>query len=342
MTVRAAVIGLGDISALHLAAIDLLGDVQLVAVCDVNAERAAAGSERLGVPAYADHRKLFASEKPDVVHITTPHSEHAAAVIDALDAGINVIVEKPIARDPQQAAAVEAAAARSSAKIAVCFQNRYNTPVKAAKDLLDSGVLGAISGASATVIWHRTAEYYEAAPWRGTWEGGGGGLLMNQAIHTLDLLRWLVGPVSSVAGTASTRALPIDVEDTAELTLTHADGIRSVFYATNTHAANAPITVDIIAEHGQLSLRDELTVSYADGRVETIAEEALATGERAYWGVSHERLITDFYARLDDPEPFWITPADGARLVDIIHEVYARSYPEQTALLTGNGVSTND
>lgn len=342
MTVRTAVIGLGDISALHLAAIAQLAEVELVAVCDVDPERAAAGAERLGVAAYTNHRELFADEKPDAVHITTPHSEHAAAVIDALDAGIHVIVEKPIARDPRQAAAVEAAAERSAAKIAVCFQNRYNIPVAAAKDLLESGGLGAVTGASATVIWHRTPAYYEAAPWRGTWAGGGGGLLMNQAIHTLDLLRWLVGPVTSVAGTASTRALPIEVEDTAELTLTHDGGIRSVFYATNAHAANAPVTVDIVTERAQLSLRGDLVVTYDDGRVETVAEETLATGERAYWGVSHERLITDFYARLDDPEPFWITPADGARLVDIIHEVYEGSYPEQTALLTENGVPANE
>ncbi|WP_298045462.1 Gfo/Idh/MocA family oxidoreductase [uncultured Microbacterium sp.] len=337
MSVRAAIIGLGDISSLHLAAIDALDDVELVAVCDIDPDRAAAASERLGVPAYASHQALFAGAQPDVVHITTPHSEHAAAAIDALDAGIHVIVEKPVARDPRQAAAVEAAAARSSAKIAVCFQNRYNTPVRAAKQLLDSGALGAITGAAATVIWHRTAAYYEAAPWRGTWAGGGGGLLMNQAIHTLDLLRWLVGPVVSVTGTASTRVLPIEVEDTAELTLTHDGGIRSGFYATNTHATNAPITVDIVAENGQLSLRENLVVSYADGRTETVADDSVATGERAYWGVSHERLITDFYARLGEVDPFWITPADGARVVDIIHEVYERSYPEQTAQLKRNG-----
>lgn len=337
MTVRAAVIGLGDISALHLTAIDLLADTELVAVCDADAARAASGAERLGVAGYSDHRELLAEQRPDVVHICTPHSEHAAAAIDALDAGVHVIVEKPIARDPRQAAAVEAAAQRSAAKIAVCFQNRYNAPVKAAKAVLESGALGAITGASATVVWHRAPQYYEAAPWRGTWAGGGGGLLMNQAIHTLDLLRWFVGPVVSVDGTASTRALPIEVEDTAELTLTHPGGIRSVFYATNAHAANAPITVDIVAEHGQLSLRGALTVTYADGREETVAEDTLPTGERAYWGVSHERLIADFYARLDDPEPFWITPDDGARVVDIIHEVYARSYPAQAALLTRNG-----
>ncbi|WP_298863624.1 Gfo/Idh/MocA family oxidoreductase [uncultured Microbacterium sp.] len=334
MSVRAAVIGLGDISALHLDAIAAMPDAELVAVCDIDQARAAAASDRLGVPAFTDHRTLFAEAAPDVVHICTPHAAHAAATIDALEAGIDVITEKPLARDPRQAAAVVDAAARSSAKIAVCFQNRYNTPVRAAKELLDSGELGAITGAAGTVIWHRTPEYYQASPWRSTWSGGGGGLLMNQAIHTLDLLRWLVGEVQSVAGTAATRALPIEVEDTAELTLTHENGIRSIFYATNAHAANDPITVSVVTEHAELFLSGDLRVTYTDGRVETVTEEKSAGGERAYWGVSHERLITDFYARRGDSEPFWITPTDGARLVDIIHEVYRGSYPEQIAQLT--------
>lgn len=339
MSRRAAVIGLGDISAIHLAAIEKQPDAELVAVCDVDPVRAADVAARIGVRAFTDHATLFAEGRVDVVHICTPHAAHAAAAIAALDAGIHVILEKPVARDPQQAAAVVAAARRNAAKITVCFQNRYNPPVAAAKRLLDSGSLGAVTGAAGTVIWHRTPAYYANSPWRGTWDGGGGGLLMNQAIHTLDLLCWLVGPVTAVDGTAVARALPIEVEDTAELSLTHANGARSMFYATNAHAANDPVTVSIVTEQAELFLRGDLTVTYADGRVETVREERTAQGERSYWGMSHERLIADFYAHLDDPEPFWIAPDDGARLVDLIHRVYRDSYPEQIRKLRGKGES---
>ncbi|QPZ39497.1 Gfo/Idh/MocA family protein [Paramicrobacterium chengjingii] len=334
MTTRAAVIGCGDISALHRDAIEGMPDAELVAVCDTDADRLDEASTRLGVPGFAGHEELFAVAKPDVVHVCTPHSQHSAAVIAALDLGINVIVEKPVARDPEQAAAVVAAAARSAAKIAVCFQNRYNTPVRAAKELLDSGHLGPVTGASGTVIWHRTPDYYAAAPWRGTWEHGGGGLLMNQAIHTLDLLQWLVGAVASVEGSASTRVLPIEVEDTAEMTLHHENGARSVFYATLAHSANEHVTIDIVTERAHLSIRENLTVRWNDGTVETVDEELTATGERSYWGVSHERLITDFYSRLDEPHAFWITPAEAARTVEIISEVYASSYPERMTQTT--------
>lgn len=328
MSVRAAIIGCGDISAVHADALASLRDAELVAVCDIDDTKRDAASARLDVPGYADHLSLFDAVRPDVVHVCTPHASHARIAVDALERGIHVVLEKPVARDPGQARLVVDAAARSSAKIAVCFQNRYNASVRAAHDLLTSGRVGRVLGASATVIWHRTPEYYAASPWRGTWQGGGGGLLMNQAIHTLDLLRHLVGPVASVAGTASRRALPIEVEDTAELTLTHTSGARSVFYATVAHAANEPVTVDLVCERAHLSLRDILTVEYADGTVDTVTEDGARLGERSYWGVSHARLITDFYRQLESPTPFWITPADGAALVELIHDVYATSFPE--------------
>lgn len=333
MTTRSAIIGCGDISAVHADALATVPGAELVAVCDTNDAKRDAASARHGVPAFADHLSLFDAVHPDVVHVCTPHASHAQVAVDALERGIHVVLEKPVARDPRQARLVVEAAERSTAKIAVCFQNRYNTPVRAAHDLLTSGRAGRVLGASATVIWHRTPEYYAASPWRGTWQGGGGGLLMNQAIHTLDLLRWLVGPVASVAGTASQRVLPIDVEDTAEMTLTHDNGARSVFYATTTHAANEPVTVDIVCEHAHLSLRDALTVAYDDGTTDTATEHGARSGERSYWGVSHARLIADFYGQLDAPEPFWITPADGAALVDVIHDVYATSFPDAARLM---------
>lgn len=332
---RVAVIGCGDISVVHFAAIAGLPDAELVAVCDTDPERRAAASVAHGVPGYATHLELFDVAKPDVVHICTPHHQHAPIAIDALARGINVIMEKPLAHTREEGARVVEAAERGNAKIAVCFQNRYNLPVQAAHDLLTSGELGSVLGASATVMWHRNAAYYESRPWRGRWATGGGGLLMNQAIHTLDLLQWLVGPVTEVRGNASTRALDgvIEVEDTAELTLTHEGGARSVFYATLANAVNAPITVDIVAERGTLSLRGDLTVTHADGRVDVVKEREIAAGGRAYWGISHELLIQDFYARLDDDEPFWIDPIEAQKTLEIIQDVYDQSYPERAGRL---------
>jgi predicted dehydrogenase len=328
---RVAVIGCGDISALHLAAIAGQNNATLVAVCDVDQGRLTAAMDAHGVPGFGDHRQLLDEVRPDVVHICTPHNTHAALAIDALDCGVSVVLEKPVAHTRDEATRLVEAAERSDASIGVCFQNRYNAPVQAAAEILAGGAAGAIHGAAATVIWHRSAEYYLDRPWRGRWSTGGGGLLMNQAIHTLDLVQWLMGPVTKVRGSASTRFLDdvIEVEDTADMVLTHENGARSVFYTTLAHVANDPITLEIVAENATLRLSGDLTVTWADGRVETFQERALPTGERAYWGVSHELLIADFYEHLETGSSFWIGPVEARKSLDIIQDVYDQSFPER-------------
>jgi UDP-N-acetyl-2-amino-2-deoxyglucuronate dehydrogenase len=337
---RVAVIGCGDISSLHFDAIAALPGAELVAVCDVHPDRLATAVAAQGVPGFATHTELFDTVQPDAIHICTPHHLHASIAIDALERGIHVVMEKPLAHTRAEGDRMVAAAEQGRAKIAVCFQNRYNKPVQAAAALLASGELGRVAGASAAVMWFRGPEYYLDRPWRGRWATGGGGLLMNQAIHTLDLVQWLVGEVNEVRGNASTRALgdTIEVEDTAEMVLEHVNGARSVFYATLANAVNAPVTIDIVTEKATLSLCGNLTVSYADGRVEVVEERAVAEGARSYWGVSHQLLIEDFYASLADPEAFWISPVEAQRSLNIIQDVYDQTYPERAL----SGAATED
>lgn len=330
---KAAVIGCGDVSAVHFEAIAKLDGARLAGVCDSDPGRLAAAVAAYGVPGFPDHLSLIEAVGPDVVHITTPHNMHASIAADCLERGVNVIVEKPLAHTLEEGNRLVEAAKASNAKIAVCFQNRYNATAQAMYALLSSGEMGGIVGASATVLWHRDADYYRSRPWRGTWEGGGGGLMMNQAIHTVDLLQWLVGDVVSLSGHAATRFLgeTIDVEDTAEFVAKHANGARSAFYATLANAVNAPVTLDIVTEKATLSLRGNLTITYADGRVEVVPERVVASGGRAYWGVSHELLITDFYARVGDEGPFWINPEEAEKSLKIVKEIYRQSYPDAVA-----------
>lgn len=330
MSTTAAVIGCGDVSAVHLEAVAKLNGATLVAVCDPDPQRLASAMAAWGVPGYADHLALIEAARPDVVHICTPHDQHAAVAAECLERGVNVIVEKPLAHTLAEGRRLVEAASAGRAKIAVCFQNRYNATSQAMHALLSSGELGAVTGASATVMWQRSAEYYRDRPWRGTWAGGGGGLLMNQAIHTVDLLQWLVGDVVAVTGSASTRFLggTIEVEDTAEFVAEHAGGARSAFYATLANPFNAPVTLDVVTERAVLSLRGDLTVTHSDGRVDIVPERTSGSGGRSYWGVSHELLISDFYARLDDAEPFWISPAEAEKSLRIVKDIYRQSYPE--------------
>ncbi|HEY8718215.1 Gfo/Idh/MocA family oxidoreductase [Pengzhenrongella sp.] len=325
---RAAVIGCGDVSSVHLAAITANPAIELVGVCDAEPSVLAAAAAAYGVPGFADHRELLDEMQPDVVHICTPHHQHAAIAVACVERGINVVLEKPLAHTVAEGQRlVLAAAARPDVKIGVCFQNRYNAPVAAMRRLLNSGELGAVAGASATVIWERSAEYYRAKPWRGRWATSGGGLLMNQAIHTVDLLQWLLGDVTDVRGHAGNNSLAddIEVEDTAEMMLTHSGGARTVLYATVANSVNAPVTIEVTTEAATLRLSGDLVVTYADGRTTTVAERLVSSAGKDYWGASHSLLIDDFYARLGDAAPFWISPVEAAKSLRIIQDLYAYS-----------------
>jgi predicted dehydrogenase len=324
----AAVVGCGDVSTVHLGPIAALDGVDLVGVCDTDADRAAAAAERYGVPAFACHRDLLDRVHPDVVHVCTPHHQHVRVAIDCLDAGAAVLLEKPVAHTVAEAERLIAAARRNpDVKVGVCLQNRYNATSQAARALLDSGTLGAVLGGSATVLWHRDPSYYRARPWRGRVRESGGGVLINQAIHTLDLMEWLLGDVVGTTGHSGRYRLDgvADVEDTAHVLLEHVGGARSVVFATTANVVDSPVTIEIVTERAVLLIRNDLTVSHADGRVETVAERVAATGGRSYWGASHQQLIADFYHRLADPEPFWIGPEEGTRSLRLVHRIYQLS-----------------
>ena len=325
---RAAVVGCGDISAVHLAALHDLAGAELVGACDTDAARVAEAASTWGVPSFTDLGALFDEQRPDVVHVCTPHDQHAIVAIEAIERGIHVVLEKPVAHTLAEAEKVAAAhRANPAVKVAVCFQNRYNRASHEVHRLLADGSLGAVRGASATVAWHRTPEYYARAPWRGQRSRSGGGVLMNQAIHTLDLLQWFLGPVARVQSRIGTLALGeyVDVEDTASLVMDHENGSRSVLFATVANSVDAPVTIEVETERARLLVRGDLVVTHTDGRTEVVEERRATPTGRAYWGVSHELLVADFYARLDDLEPFWIGPTEGLASLAVLDDVYRQA-----------------
>ena len=166
-----AVIGLGDISAVHLAAISANPRTKLVAVCDTDPGRAERAAESWGVRSFHDHRTLLQAARPDVVHITTPHAQHVPVALDAIGAGVHVLTEKPVAHTVADAERLVEAARNASVKVGVVLQNRYNATSRAIRAIVDSGELGPLVGGRGQVWWSRPPAYYQAAPWRGTLVG---------------------------------------------------------------------------------------------------------------------------------------------------------------------------
>ena len=334
MTVRIGVIGCGDVSVVHFEAIRDIEGLELVGVADTDPQALARAVEATGVPGFASTQELIDGVGPDAVHVTTPHDAHIDPSLTALAAGVHVLQEKPLAHTLEEGRRLVDAVAAAPAdgpKVGICFQNRYNLASQRLHEMLGSGELGAVRGAWASVVWTRSADYYRAKPWRGTWANSGGGLLINQAIHTLDLVQWLLGGVERTDGHVATRKYGdvIEVEDTAELLLHHGGGITTSFYATLTAPRHRPVEIELDCENAYVTLRGGtdggLTIRWADGRVDTVGERSVTSGGRSYWGVSHELLIRDFYARLDEPEPFWIGPGEAMASLEILKEAYRSS-----------------
>ncbi len=324
----AAVVGIGDISGNHLHAIVDHPSIELVAVCDIVPERAEAAAAEWGVPGFTDVDAMLQEVRPDVVHVTLPHNLHAPVAAAALTAGCHVLTEKPVAESYGAGAELARVARESGRTLGVCFQNRYNDSSQAMRRLIDEGTYGAVVSARASVWWHRDAAYYASSPWRATWAQAGGGVLINQTIHTIDLLCWLLGAPEVVSGVAAnlTHRDIAEVEDTATVTMRHPGGVSSVYFATNCHAENAPVEFELVFEAATVRLQDgQLLAATPDGDVQVIASDLVAEGERSYWGTSHARLIADFYAHVSAGQPFWID-ADAALVsLGVLRDTYVSS-----------------
>jgi predicted dehydrogenase len=223
VTLRYGLIGAGVVSGLHLDAIAQLEDVELVGITALSVDAAGARGREYDARAFETTDGLLA-EGLDVVAVCTPHPSHAELTIAALEAGAHVLCEKPLAPEVREADAMIAAADAAGRLLGVCFQQRFRPVIAAARALVVEGSLGSLLRASIVDPLYRPHAYYRAADWRGTWKGEGGGVLMNQAPHTLDLLCHLTGLPVSVTGIAERRGQPMETEDTATALFSYAGG----------------------------------------------------------------------------------------------------------------------
>lgn len=323
----AAIIGCGNIHGVHTEAISALPGVYLHAVADLNAQKAHITAEQHHCKAFADYMEMLDDPRVDVVHICTPHYLHAEMAIAAMEHGKHVLVEKPVAIHPTDAQRMVEISRKTGKMLGVCFQNRYNATSRKMKDLIDSGRVGAVKGGRAFVTWHRDGVYYKSGSWRGTWAQEGGGVLINQAIHTLDLLHWLIGEAEEIQGSVHTRLLSdcIEVEDTAEAVIRFKGGAVGIFYATNCYVTDSSVQLEIICEKAVLRLGEGLTIQYRDGTIEKVTETDSETGHKAYWGCGHRELIRDFYRRLASGESFPIDGMEGLKTLQWVQGIYASS-----------------
>jgi predicted dehydrogenase len=214
--VRVAIVGCGKVAHIHAKALRSLPEAECVAMCDASAERAKAFATEYGGRPYTDVGTMLADAKVEAVLICTPHPLHAAPTIQAAKAGAHVLVEKPLAANLQDCDAMIAAARKGGVQLGVISQRRFYEPVQRMRQAIDAGKIGKpILGVFTMYSW-RDSAYYTSDPWRGKWASEGGGVLVNQSPHMLDLLQWFMGPIAEITGCWANLNHPtIEVEDTA-------------------------------------------------------------------------------------------------------------------------------
>ena len=316
---RAAIIGLGVIGRVHAEVLAKLGE-EIVAVCDVDEGAAVYARDTYAPNAaiYEDYRKMLDELQPDVVHICTPHYLHAEMAVGALERDIHVLCEKPLAISAEQLEEILRAEENSKAQLGVCHQNRFNDVNVYFKAFLQDKT--PVSG-QGYVAWQRDEAYYNQAAWRGTWAQEGGGVLINQALHTLDLMQWFLGYPEKVQAKVGTLALQdcIEVEDTA--TVRCFGTVNYAFYATNTSFGGSPTQIHIRLQGGGeiMAFPDRLLIN---GEVVSKEEMTHFFGKKSY-GAGHEKLLREFYRCVREGEKFPIDGKEGAKVVRMILASYA-------------------
>lgn len=322
-----AIIGCGGIHKTHAEILSRMKNTDIISVVDVIEERAAASAVKNNCEFKTDYRELLNDDRIDTVHLTTPHHLHAPMAVEFLSAGKHVLTEKPLAKNLEQAKMVAEEAKKSSQLSCISFQNRFNPTSQKAKELIESGTYGNILGIKGSVTWKRTPAYYTESSWRGSFDTEGGGVLINQSIHTLDLIQWLSGKkVKAIAADTSTRVLgdTIEVEDTADATIWFEDGVRGLFYATNCFSGNSPVEIDIHLEDATLKIWNNQLWEMTDKGCNVLTGNGEEENKhRGYWGTGHGKLINNFYKSIDDNNPSLnVTIDEGLITMQMLDAIY--------------------
>ncbi len=301
---RVCVIGCGVISPNHIKALTENENTELCAVCDLVEERARNRAAMGNCVYYTDYHRMLEEVKPDAVHLCLPHYLHSIVAIDAMRAGADVLSEKPMDASYEAALRMKEVSEQTGRRLGVIFQNRYNAENVAIFDALARGDMGKVISVRGEVCWHRDQKYYESGDWRASYRTAGGGVIINQAIHTLDLVRSFAGaPVTQVKATVSHHGdTRVEVEDTAEGVIRFENGAVGLFYFSINNMEDEDIRVTIKCEHARVESRaGHCRIHYDDGRIITASDDEgpCFCGAKACYGSSHAVQIADFY---NDPD----------------------------------------
>jgi UDP-N-acetyl-2-amino-2-deoxyglucuronate dehydrogenase len=329
VTFRVGLVGSGNISETHARAAVDLHDVELTALWGRNAAATQRLAERHGGRPFARFEELIAHRQLDAVLIGTPSGAHADFAIAAARQGLHILVEKPLEITTARIDAVLEECTRAGVTLGVFFQDRTAPDLVWLKQAIEAGSLGTPILASASVRWYRPPEYYAGSPWRGTRALDGGGALMNQGIHTVDLLLWLFGPVARVSAVVATALHRIAVEDTVVATLEFSNGALGTLEVTTAAYPGLARRIELTGSGGTVVVEGDRVATFAiRGALRAAPSEyAGSTNASATSPVvsdirGHRRILEDFVCAVRKGQAPLCDGAEGRRSVALIEAIY--------------------
>ncbi|WP_085522158.1 Gfo/Idh/MocA family protein [Tuberibacillus sp. Marseille-P3662] len=336
--VNFAIVGCGHIANKHVEQIDKIEDAHLVAVCDKIPENMERFVEKYHVQAHEDLTEMLKNDDIDVVNICTPSGLHAPLTTQVANAKKHIIVEKPIALTIEDADTMIAACKENGVKLSVVHPNRFRPAVMELRKVMDEGKVGKLSHANATVRWNRNQAYYNQADWRGT-KAFDGGVLMNQAIHNLDLLVWLMGDVEEVFSMDATRLRDIEAEDVSTGIVRFKNGALGVIEAATTiYPTNLEETLSVFGENGTVKIGGR-TANYIEhwdieGMEEKEVKGMIDRIESDPFGKpGHQWIIEDMISAIDENRQPIVTGDDGKKALELVLGLYRSAESHQPVKL---------
>lgn len=339
MTIHIGLIGGGNITETHARATRAISGVEIAAFYGTNAEKIAGLCREYGGEQYLDFEEFLAHRPMDMVMIGSPSGLHGAHGIAAVQRGLHVLTEKPIEISVERADALIEAAERSGVKLGVMFQDRVKPGIRLLREWICDGVIGKPLLVDARVKWYRPPEYYTGSRWRGTLALDGGGALINQAVHTVDLLLWLLGDVVRVQSCMATALHRIEGEDSAVATLEFANGALGTFHATTAAYPGYPRRIEItgtegtvILEHDRVLAADLRSVPENIGASISADENQSASSAVVSDFRGHQALLEDFIRAIEQDTDPVCNGRQGRRSIALVEAIYR-------AARTGSAVS---
>mgnify|MGYP000967873799 FL=1 len=329
-----ALIGCGRIAVNHMKAA-INNELEIVAVCDVLEEKmeellAKYGLEKdESIKMYTDYKKMVDELKPDLISIATESGIHAEIALHCIDKGVNLIIEKPMAMSIEDANKIINLAEEKNVKVSACHQNRFNVAIQKLRKAVESGRFGKLSHGSIHVRWNRNAGYYEQAPWRGTWEQDGGAL-MNQCIHGIDLLRWMMGDeIEEIYGATRQQFHDyLEAEDVGMAVIKFKNGaIGTIEGTTNVFPKNLEETLYIFGENGTVKIGGTSTnnIDVWDFAVETEEDQqnkGLEEETSNVYGNGHTSLFADVMDAIENDRKPYVDAVAGRNALEVVLSIY--------------------